>query len=224
MGLVSKFFDRKGPEITERIWSTTALKIDDLATQVADSHQRGVYPVTVVHFKATQNLVADPFEEREISFHLVSSSSQFPTSITEEIRRAARTLLLLSDAIPSFVQQARVPEPKDADLPPISVHLAEHYPMPDRDQHVFNLDKTWRMPTQFTCYTALDEPWLHRFGIERVRHLLSGLGMDEETCLSHPQLTRSIRAAQKKIGQQVRREEVCDSCEEWVRRNLPERL
>ncbi len=41
---------------------------------------------------------------------------------------------------------------------------------------------------------------------------------------SHPQLTRSIRAAQKKIGQQVRREEVCDSSEEWVRRNLPERL
>ena len=76
MGLVSKFFDRKGPEITERIWSTTALKVDDLATQVADSHQRGVYPVTVVHFKATQNLVADPFEEREISFHLVSSSSR----------------------------------------------------------------------------------------------------------------------------------------------------
>lgn len=224
MGLVSKLFGKKGPEVTERIWSTTALKMDDPATQVADSHQRGVYPVTVVHFRATQQLVADTFEEGGISFHLISSCAQFPTSLTEEMRRAARTLLLPSDSIPSFVQQARVPEPKDADLPPISIHLAEHFPMPDRDLYVFNLDKTWRMRMEFTCYTALDEPWLRLFGIERVRHLLSGLGMDEETCLSHPQLTRSIRAARREIGQQVRREEVCDSCEEWMRRNLPERL
>ncbi len=45
--------------------------------------------------------------------------------------------------------------------------------------------------------------------------------MDETTVLSHPVLQRAIRSAQEKIAQQVWHEQCCDSCEEWLRCNLP---
>ena len=220
MGLREMLFGKKGPEFAERIWLTTEGKIHDLVIQVRNGQERGVNSVVVTHFKATHRSLLEALERGGVSLHVVTNSAQFPSNVPDVLRQGRSTLLLASDAIPSFVTRAVSPQPKNTTLAPVSVHLAEHYPCYDRDQRVLALDKVWPMRIEFTCYTGLDEPWLISFGAGRIREMLAQLGMDKDSVLEHPLLSRSIQSAQKRVAQQVSREQICESCEEWARRNL----
>ncbi len=220
MGLLEILFRKKEPEFAERIWLTTECKINDLVIQVRNGQERGVNSVVVTHFKATHRSLLEALDKGGVSFHVVTNSTQFPSNVQDVLRQRRSTLVLASDAIPSFVTRAVSSQPKNTTLAPVSVHLAEHYPCFDRDQQVLALDKVWPMRISFTCYTGLDEPWLISFGTDRIREMLSKLGMDKESVLEHPVLNRSIRTAQKRVAQQVPHEQICESCEEWVRSNL----
>jgi len=221
MRLLDKLLEKKAPEFTERIWSTSAQKIDDLVAQVRKCSTRGVYPVAVAHFPATQQRLLDAFGAGGIEARGISSPSQFPSEFPDERSPQTAIPVLSSEAIPPQSQRAPMAQAGVTRTAPVSVHLAEHYPTPDRDQGVLALATIWPTASEFTCYTALDEPWLIPFGVERVRQLIARVGMDEATVLSHPVLHRALRNAQQRIAEQVPHEQRCDSCEEWVRCNLP---
>lgn len=221
MRLLDRLFGEKAPEFTERMWSTTAQKIDDLVAQVRRCHALGAYPVAVAHFRATQQRLLDAFDKSGIAAHGISSPAQFPAELPDGWAPRTAILVLSSETIPPSSQRPPRARPEAARRAPVSVHLAEHYPSPDRDQEVLGLATIWPSPTEFTCYTALDEPWLIPFRVEGVRQLLARLGMDEATVLSHPVLQRALRSAQQQIAQRVRHEQRCESCEEWMQCNLP---
>jgi hypothetical protein len=221
MRLLDWLLGKRGPAFVERIWPTTVRKIDDLVAQVRQCQALGLYPVAVAHFRATQQRLLDSFDKRGIAVHLISSPAQFPVHPPEEWDPRETVLLLSSETIPPAFQRALRARREGAHLAPVSVHLAEHYPCPGRDQDVLTLETIWSRPIKFTCYTGLDEPWLALLGIERVRELIVKLGMDEATVLSHPTLHRAIRSAQQRLAQRVRHDQRCDSCEEWVQCNLP---
>jgi hypothetical protein len=142
----------------------------------------------------------------------------------ETWREVAPVIVFGSETLPFSVRQESGAPRKDALLPAVALHLAEHHPDPSRDNDVLNLDRVWGMELSFTCYTGLDEPWLRPFGIERVRKIMSMLGIDENTLLQSAHVTAALQSAREKLARQVHREEPCDSCEEWMRRNLPEKL
>ncbi len=221
MRLLDRLFGKKAPEFTERIWLSTAQKIDDLVAQVRRGLGVGVYPVAVAHFPATQRRLLEAFDKSGIAAHEISSPSQFPAELPDGGLPATAILVLSSEVIPSAFQRPPLPHPEAARLAPVSVHLAEHYPSPGRDQGVLALAKIWPASLEFACYTALDEPWLVPFGIERTRQIISKLGMDEATVLTHPVLHNAIRGAQEQIARRVPHEQRCDSCEEWMQCNFP---
>jgi hypothetical protein len=221
MRWLDRLFGKRAPEFTERLWSTTAQKIGDLVAQVRRCPALGLYPITVAHFRATQQRLLDAFAKSGIAAHGISSPSQFPAELPDGWSPRTAIPVLSSETIPPSSLRPLRAHPEAARLAPVSVHLAEHYPSPDRDQDVLALATIWPRAIEFTCYTGLDEPWLMPFGVEGVRQLIASLRMDEATVLSHPVLQRALRSAQQRIAQRVRHEQRCDSCEEWIQCNLP---
>jgi hypothetical protein len=219
MGLMEWLFGKKGPEFTERILLTTEGKMNDLVRQVKSAQDRGVHSVVVTHFKATQMAVLDAFDKAGVNFHLITSSAGFPSNVADVLPQGKSTLVLASDAIPAFAARAAGFQHKDATLAPLSVHMAEHYPRPERDLRVLALDHAWPMRIEFIGYTGLDEPWMVAFGSERLQSIIQRLGMDKDEVLQHPWLNRSIRTAQQRVAQTVFRDQPCDSCEEWMQTN-----
>jgi hypothetical protein len=221
MRLLDRFFGKKTPEFTERIWLTTERKIDDLIAQIRQCQSRGGLPVAVAHFPATLQRLLGAFEKCGLTVRVISGASQFPTELPEASTLRPAILVLSSEAIALTSLPAPGARPETGRLAPVSVHLAEHYPSPDRDRDVLALVRVWSRPIDFICYTGLDEPWLALFGIEGTRQLIAKLGVSEETLLTHPVLHSAIQTAQRRIAQRVRHEQRCDSCEEWMRCNYP---
>lgn len=224
MGLFDRLFGMRGPEFTERIWLTTAGKLGDIVDQVRANIERGIYPIVVVHFRKSLKLLLDVLRKSGIRVQTVESSVKFPAQIADQSLREAPILVMLSEAIPASAFRSELVRPKDPNLSPLSVHLAEHYPLHPRDQQVLELDRAWPMEMAFTCYTALDEPWLKPFGVERILQIMGRLGVDEKTVLSHPLLNRSIQNAQQMLSRQVNYEQSCYSCDEWMQVNTAGRI
>jgi hypothetical protein len=182
--------------------------------------ERGHNSVVVTHFQDTHESLLEILANDGLNCHVIKSSSQFPSGMPDVFNQKGQILVLTSEAIPSFVARAISSQPKSATLSPVSVNLIEHYPLLERDQRVLDLDMVWPVRLDFTCYTSLDEPWLSLFGVDRIRSMLPKLGMDKEEVLEHPMLIQSIQSAQKRLGRQVSHEQICASCQEWVRKNL----
>jgi hypothetical protein len=220
MRIFEMMFGKKKPQFAERIWLTTQGKINDLLSQLRSNTERGLNSVVVTHFQVTHQSLLEIFAKGGINCHVIKSSSQFPSSMPDVFNQKGQILMLTSEAIPSFVARAISAQPKNATLSPVSVNLIEHYPLLERDQRVLDLDMFWPMRLEFTSYTSLDEPWLSSFGVDRIRNIFPKLGMDKEEVLEHPMLIQSIQSAQKKLARQVSHEQICASCQEWVRKNL----
>jgi hypothetical protein len=223
MGILEMLFGKKKPKFSERIWLTKQGKITDLMNHVRNDQKCGLQSVVVTHFQDTLNTLLEALNKEGVPLHIIKNSSQFPSGVPDMFNQKGQVLVLASEAIPSFVTRAVSSQPKNTALPPVSIHLAEHYPCLDRDHRVLDLDKVWPMKVEFTCYTSLDEPWLASFGVDRIREMLPKLGMSKEEVLEQPMLNQSIQVAQKKMTQQVPHEQICESCQEWVSKNVHHR-
>ena len=53
--------------------------------------------------------------------------------------------------------------------------------------------------------------------------LLEKLGLEENSCISHPLVTGAIRRAQEKIERTVQKEMQTESIADWFKYNLPEK-
>lgn len=220
MGIFEKMFGKKKPRFSERIWLTTQGKVNDLLGHLQSNAQQGRNSVVVTHFQDTNQSMLEILAKEGVDYQVIKNLSQFPCGMPDVFNKKGQILVLMSEAIPAFVAKASNSQPKNATLLPVSVHMVEHYPLLERDQRVLDLDMVWPVRLEFTSYTSLDEPWLSAFGIDRVRTIISKLGIDEDEALEHPMLIRSIQTAQKRLARQVQREQVCASCREWVLKNL----
>ena len=220
MRLLKRLFRERPVEFTDRIWSTTDQKLDDLVAQIRGCQRIGGRPIAVAHFETTRQRVLESFRKSGLTAQVVSSPSQFLFQAVSLQEPGDAIPLLASDAIPPAVHRVESIHSLPVSHTPVSVHLAEHYPIASRDQVVLTLATIWSCQIEFACYTALDEPWLAPFGMERVRSLLERLRLDEGAALTHPTLHRALLKAQQRIGDQIAHEQRCDSCEEWMRCNL----
>jgi hypothetical protein len=101
-------------------------------------------------------VLARAFEQAGVTCHVISGAP-LPVTIPAEWQTRDIVLLLSQETPFSPEPRAVDAQPKNAQLRPVAIHLAEHYPLPTRDQQILDLDRSWSMPLTFTCYTGLDE-------------------------------------------------------------------
>jgi hypothetical protein len=94
--------------------------------------------------------------------------------------------------------------------------FAEHYPIPDTEQHLFKQLELKDVPV----LSSLDEPLFSYFGGERLIATMEKLGMHEHEVIAHSFVTGAIAKAQRKIGEKVKIENRADSQQDWFRKNL----
>lgn len=99
------------------------------------------------------------------------------------------------------------------------VIIAEVYPT--RNKHVELLNALEGLEG-LMYFVSLDSAFFSLFGGERIVSLLEKLGVDENECIEHTMVTKSIVNAQEKIGKKVITEKQVGSLEEWLSKNLPE--
>jgi hypothetical protein len=220
VGIFSALFKHKDPQFSDRVWTTVRRKLEDLAGGVAASRASGAAALVVFHFRDTGSAVAAALESRGVPHVPISDFAQILSPDSAAWREGNAALLLSAGSIPMGVRTDEKRVPKDRRSPPLHVHTAEHHPMPERDRDVLSLDRCWPMPTEFRCYTALEEPWMARFCGEATRKIMGALGMDENTCIEHSAVAASIRSAQEKLAAAVGRDLPADSIEDWARINL----
>jgi hypothetical protein len=94
------------------------------------------------------------------------------------------------------------------------VVFAEHYPLAEKEQHLFSALGLEEAPV--LC--ALDEPFFEKFGGENLIGVMKNLGMKEDEIIGHSMVSKSIRNAQDKIAKHVRMDHPAHSQREWMQR------
>ncbi len=106
-----------------------------------------------------------------------------------------------------------------------AIYLAERHPLPAHNRALLERLQREAPGVIPVCFSALDEPFMRRFGGERVATLMTQLGMGADEPVEHPMVSRSLASAREKIEKQVgaasSRPAPASSMEEWLQRNLP---
>jgi preprotein translocase subunit SecA len=98
--------------------------------------------------------------------------------------------------------------------------FVEHFPTHQKE---LDLVQHWSQQ-RFVVYSSLDEPLFKFFGSEKMLPLMKMLGMKEDEPIEHALVSKSIVRTQEKIAAKVSLERSAESQEEWMKKNLGERM
>ncbi|HEX7844228.1 MAG TPA: hypothetical protein VF476_00425 [Chitinophagaceae bacterium] len=96
------------------------------------------------------------------------------------------------------------------------VIMAEHYPLAEKENQLFQKLGL----QQVTIWSALDEPLFKRFGSDKIISMMKQLGMKENEPIEHNMISKAIRNAQEKIADKVSVEQSARSQEDWLEKNF----
>lgn len=222
MGFLNRLFGKK-PEFENRVWRTSALKFDDLGARLAaEREDERIDALVIHHFAGTGENLESRLEALDPSYKRLNRPG---TESFENLRdrTGASLTLLASDEIPEEIKRGQASERRSSE--PGSrrchVHLAEHFPMPYRDDHVLNLHALLPSESRFFVYAGLDEAWLGDALGDTTLELLEKLGISDDEPLSHPLIDSALRRTQEQLAQKQRGvEHNARSSEEWMERNI----
>jgi hypothetical protein len=101
------------------------------------------------------------------------------------------------------------------------IYCIDHYPIASIFRSFKEAVAEANQSIEIVVYGGLDEPIFDVFGGERVRGMISRLGMKPDEMIDHGMVAKSIQNAQEKIENKVITESLTDSSREWFKRNLP---
>lgn len=219
MGLLSRLFGTK-PTFEDRVWRTQALKIDDLARQVASELSDDVVDSLVVyHFDETGDRLQSRLDE--VGYERLNRPGTDALADLHS-RVGSKIALLPSRDIPEEVKRGRDSKryPSVGSKRVCHVHLAEHYPLPYRDDQVRNLHAILPPGSKFFCYVGLDESWFD-FGRDKTLPLLEQMGMSDDEPLIHSMIGSAFRRVQEQLaGKHRGAEQPARSSKEWMELNI----
>lgn len=163
-----------------------------------------------------------------------------PSWVIYQFEDTASTIAQVFEALGTVCQQADSPTtaskpgvvyllPAASFTPNLGPHkgntplalVAEHYPLPVRDQELLAALAAHLPNEKLTLFTAMDEPLLDQFGSERITALMQKMGINRGEAVSHSMVSKSIVRAQQKIAEAVQTEVACSSQQQWFERNYP---
>lgn len=223
MGLFELIFPGRERRVFEdRIWMTVSRKLEDMAVNIRAHDSKKTYPVVVTHFKTTHAKVLETLSKANLKAHVLAPPEPFPSEIREEWIKDGKILVVMSDIFPPLAIDPDKPKiKKDEKKPAVTIHMAEHYPTPDRDERVLAMDSAWPMRMDFLCYVSLEDPIMAHAGGHKLGALMKKHGHKEDKVVTHYYLSQSIRMAQRALAKKVTQDQACDSPEEWFKKNLP---
>lgn len=204
----------------DKIWLDGNRKLDGICQDARDARADLSNALILAHFKSTLSIVEGLLSKRAIDYKSYSpldfSALCFrghdPASTSVWVGLASHF-----QAHGSATSGATMDQSRSA----VRILVAEHHPLAPRDEAVLDAARSLACDAQVIHYTSLTDPLLNHFGGDRIRGLMTQMGMEEQECISSPVINRAIRNAQEKIQKQVQREMQTNSPEEWFRFNLP---
>ena len=211
-------FGRK-VKFTDRIWLDTNRKFQDIVNALRSAKSQNSMPLCVYHFNETGKIFTAHLKEAGFRVHKLSSLSEIDTSTPEAWLSRTDVILFDSDLINEHHIKGNKRGSPGKDTP-YSLHLLERYPIPEPDDRILAFVTKHRDIAPPTAYVALSEPWLTHLMGDRVAALLETMGLDENECIEHTLISNSIRKAQEKLAEKVRRDYPYDSVEAWLAGNI----
>lgn len=211
MGVLGRLFGTK-PNFIDRVWRTEARKLRDLVERAREGTCLVVY-----HFADTGERLRALLDDAGIDYETLTRPG------ADRLARLSGVHLLASEEIPDEVKRGLGQRPGHAVETASHVHLAEHYPIPSRDDEVLNLHTILARGSRFFCYVGLDEPWLEKVIGDSTRTLLDRLGMSDDEPIEHSMVGSALRRAQEQIDKKRRNLEIpARSSGAWMEKNLSE--
>ena len=109
--------------------------------------------------------------------------------------------------------------------PGVPIFLAERHPLPSHNRALLERLHREAPGVVPVCFSALDEPFMLRFGGERVAMMMTRLGLSADEPVEHAMVSRSLSRAREKIAKQVGAAAVtpaqAKSMAEWLQHHLP---
>lgn len=212
-------FGPKKLKIIDRIWMDDEHKTKDIISAIRSSKSQGLMPLVVFHFNESGSTLIDFFKTEGFQIHKLTSLSELDTSTPEAWAKRADAIVFDSN----LITKSDISGGKHRFLKKqhaFTLHLIERYPIPGPDERILAFVNQRKDIAAPKAYIALSEPWLVEIMGDRIFDLMEKLDIDENECLEHPFLSRSIRNAQEKMSEKVRRDYPYDSIEEWLKKNI----
>ena len=210
------FFNRK-PQFTDRAWLEEKLKFSDALHGIQSSLQSEIMPLCVYHFKNTGIKFERYLIDHGLHLKRLNALDELDSRTGESWRKSTDAILIASSMISVDHLGSKRSNIRKKQF---SLHLIEHYPIPDPDERILQFCAKRRDILDPIAYVALNEPWLVKSIGDRVIPLLEKLGLDENECLEHALISSSIRRAQQKLKESISVERPHDSMQAWVDDNL----
>lgn len=200
----------------DKIWTDAARKLEGIRRDVEEARAEGLSVLVVAHFENMLAVVSQKLRECSIEFKTYSSGDPAALCATTRGSGAAPSVWVVS--APHLLTSGYAAPPKSGEVS-LRVLVAEHHPLPARDEAL--LAALVRLPcrSRVTFHAALNDALLARVVGEGTMGLLKMLGHTDEECISHPVLSRAIRGVQEKIAKRVRGDLPTASAEDWFKYN-----
>lgn len=101
------------------------------------------------------------------------------------------------------------------------VYCIDHFPLYSVFEHFTTSLYDANPSIILIVYGGLDEPIFNVVGGERIKALMTTLGMQDTEIIEHTIVSKAIENAQQKIGKKIIIETSAQSSAEWFKRNLP---
>lgn len=194
----------------DKVWYDEARKLEQLCLRVSDVCNSGQSLLLLSHFESGLDSIARLLREKG------TGHKRSPLNIAE-LDASGQAKVWLSHARTFHTENKMTSATAKVSL---EIIVAEHHPMQTRDQEVINTAASLECDATLTFYFSLDDPLMKYFGSDSIKTLFQRLGMEQDECISHPLVTRSIRQAQEKIESKVGKDLAAQSAEDWFKYNL----
>lgn len=202
----------------DQIWVDSEHKLRGICADIRTSVDEGRDVLVLAHFEDWVRKIAAALRAASIAYHPYSGFDEPILFASNQLTPPIVWLGLARDFHPR-ASIARTRSPARA----LTIIVAEHYPLPARDQSIIEAAQNLPRDTSLCFHAALTDALLVHFGSVQLQTLMKTLGADTETSLSHNLIDTAIRTAQEKIAKQVFTEMPTSSAEDWFRYNLRER-
>lgn len=200
----------------EKVWVDGERKLEGVRQDIARAAAEEKNVLLLAHFEETLSALASSLRARSVPYQTHFDDDASALCAPARGDEGAKVWLALASHF-----RAQGPAPAGgARVSRILVLVAEHHPLPSKDEAVVEAASRVPCRSEIVFHTALTDALLKRFGGERLQGLLKQLGLKEDEYVSHPLISKAIRSAQEKIGRQVAGELPTRSAEEWFGYNL----
>lgn len=171
------------------------------------------------HFPSTYLQLEGLLQEQSIGYQVVSQTigPQWLEHVASESGESRRVILGLSQQLdPARVQESSKYDPFTAEIPQVSVLVAERHFLGVRDGHIASFLRQVRANRRLGFFAALDDPLFRHYVHRALQLLLLEHGMTDDKAIQSQLVARQIRHVQNRYRRQVPQDDFVSSPEEWL--------